>query len=232
MLRVIARLPHHSMLNLPVRKTVWGPVNTFEDLRKAIMKSGQPFGVDWSGPACEVNPSFSCDKTYYQYLGFGLHSGIDIPVSTGTEIFAVADGKCVEISDVPTRGLGVVLFHPALKLKTVYWHNKENKVIVGQEVKVGELIAISDNSGYSKGPHLHFEVKITDEHGVSIKPVDPFLYFTGKDMLLTKEQVEKIYALWGLNDPEGVVFWENKELDELLDARLKDELAQLKQFEL
>ncbi len=96
-------------LHCPVKKCVWGAINSQADLEKYIAKSGQPFGVDMSGPACEVSPTFPCDKTYYEYLGFGLHKGIDIPVATGTEVYASMSGKVVRISDSITQGIGVVI---------------------------------------------------------------------------------------------------------------------------
>ena len=216
------------MIGLPCKKTAWGPVTTVEDLRKAVMKSGQPFGVDWSGPACEVDASFPCDKTYYQYLGFGLHSGIDIPVSTGTEIFAVETGKVVEISDKVTAGLGIVLYHQNLALKSVYWHLSDIPVVLGQIVQRGAFLAHSDNTGLSKGPHLHLEIKTTDKNGVTIKPVDPFLYFDNK---MTEEQVKKIYALafYRLPDTTELAFWTGKDLTEFLNTAIKDRASFLGQ---
>lgn len=170
------------MISIPVKKTVYGPLTKLKDLEKAIAKSGQPFGVDWSGPASNVNPAWPSNITYYQYLGFGLHTGIDIPVQTGTEIFASADGKVVELSTKITAGLGIVIYHKELNLKTVYWHLQDMLVEVGQVVKEGDLIGHSDNTGYSLGPHLHFETKITDEHGLSIRHADPMPYFADNEM--------------------------------------------------
>ena len=219
------------MLSLPVRKTVWGNVNTIEDLEKAINKSGQPFGVDWSGPACNYDPSFPCDKTYYQYLNFNppsnLHAGIDIPCASGTEVYAVADGKVVQIESVTTKGLGIVVYHEKLRLKSLYWHLKDIPVTLGQSIQGGAFLAHSDNTGYSAGNHLHLEFKITDEHGISIKSVDPIPYFKDENMTLTKEQIHRLYALWGLNDPVGEAYWEGKTLDQLLEARKKDVLNNL-----
>ena len=96
------------MIGLPIRKTVWGIVNTIEDLRKAVAKSGQFFGEDKSGPACNYNPAYPCDKSLYEYMGWGSHKGVDIPCANGTEVYATADGKVVRISDKPTQGLSLI----------------------------------------------------------------------------------------------------------------------------
>ena len=46
-------------------------------------------------------------------------------------------------------------------------------------------------------------------------------------MQLTKKQVERLQALEGYNDPQGVEYWEDKELEQYLVARLPDKIAQL-----
>ena len=71
------------------------------------------------------------------------------------------------------------------------------------------------------------EFKITNEYGNSIKSVDPMPYFKEINMTLTKEQIHRLYALWGLNDPVGEAYWEGKTLDQLLEARKKDVLNNL-----
>lgn len=210
------------MIVCPVKKTVWGDLKTKQNLIDAINKSGQPFGVDWSGPACNVVPTAPCDKTYYQYLGFGLHSGIDIPVVNGTEVYACADGKVTELSNVTTKGIGVVIYHPQLLLKSIYWHLLSYNVALGDTVKGGQLIASSDNTGYSIGPHLHFELKTTDEHGVSITPVDPMPYIGFDNM--TQEEVKKQYALSFYREPtsEELSYWTGRPLIEFLNTAIKD----------
>ena len=53
------------------------------------------------------------------------------------------------------------------------------------------------------------------------------IVLTRKTKMLTKEQVHRLYALWGLNDPVGEAFWVGKSLDDLLEARKKDQLNNL-----
>ncbi len=169
------------ILKCPVKKTVWGPLNSQKDLEYAIAKSGQPFGVDQSGPACNVVPTAPCNITYYQYLGFGLHQGIDIPVTTGTEVYAATDGKVTRVSDNVTSGIGVVIWDSTQNIETVYWHLMSHIVLPGDTVIAGQQIAISDNTGYSEGPHLHFQVNNTNEHGMSLGAVDPLHSFVWDD---------------------------------------------------
>lgn len=208
---------------IPIKKTVWGIVKSVEDLKKHVAKSGQFFGQDLSGPACEFKKEYPCDKTLYEYMGWGTHKGIDIPCGAGTEIYATHDGTVWKTSETVSQGLGVVLESLDEEFQTVYWHNKQNLVKAGDKVKVGQLIAYSDNTGYSKGNHLHFEFKLWKDS--NYEAVDPFPYF---DMnKLTKQQVKKLQALEGFNDPEGVKYWEGKELDQYLVARIPDKIKEL-----
>ena len=55
-------------------------------------------------------------------------------------------------------------------MQTVYGHNSALVVSAGQRVSKGELIAYAGSTGYSTGPHCHFEVRINGE------PVDPMGY--------------------------------------------------------
>ena len=58
-------------------------------------------------------------------------------------------------ADLPTKGYGVYLQH-AEGWQTVYWHLLSPNVAVGQAFKEGDVLAYSDNTGMSTGPHLHF----------------------------------------------------------------------------
>jgi len=86
-----------------------------------------------------------------------LHAGIDFGAPVGSPVRAAADGK-VEIAG-PVQGFGnhVRLQHDGFE--TSYSHLSEipASTHVGAEVKQGDVIALSGNTGLSTGPHLHFE---------------------------------------------------------------------------
>jgi murein DD-endopeptidase MepM/ murein hydrolase activator NlpD len=88
-----------------------------------------------------------------------FHTGIDIGVREGTEVHATAGGV-VEYAGDQRSGYGRVIFinHPG-GFVTVYAHNSRLLVAAGQTVQAGQLIALSGNTGYSTGPHLHYEVR-------------------------------------------------------------------------
>lgn len=102
--------------------------------------------------------------------GRSTHEGIDIGATSGTPVFAAADGL-VKFSGWGPTGYGrmVIIKHPN-HLTTVYAHNSENLVKKGQKVTKGQIIAKVGATGRASGPHLHFEVR-NDTH-----PKDPLLY--------------------------------------------------------
>ncbi len=87
------------------------------------------------------------------------HPGIDIAAPTGTPIRA-ADGGRVAIAG-PTGGYGnyTCIQHSA-SLSSCYGHQSSIGVSVGQQVSKGQVIGAVGSTGFSTGPHLHFEVRI------------------------------------------------------------------------
>jgi murein DD-endopeptidase MepM/ murein hydrolase activator NlpD len=87
-----------------------------------------------------------------------MHNGIDIAAPVGTPIFAAAAGV-VTYSAWNDGGYGnlVEIAHPDGSF-TLYAHNHRNLVREGQEVEQGDQIAEMGSTGFSTGPHLHFEI--------------------------------------------------------------------------
>ncbi len=95
------------------------------------------------------------------------HAGTDFAMPTGTEVLAPARGVVVEIVDgvpvdEPDAANFVVLAHGTPgEWRSTYWHLSpgiDEYVEVGQEVERGDVIALSDHTGDSWAPHLHFGV--------------------------------------------------------------------------
>jgi murein DD-endopeptidase MepM/ murein hydrolase activator NlpD len=100
-----------------------------------------------------------------------MHAGIDIAADIGTPIFAAADGV-VEYSDWNSGGYGnLVEVRHADGSMTRYGHLNQSLVQVGQKVKQGEQIAEMGSTGYSTGPHLHFEVHPAGGDGGAVDPI-------------------------------------------------------------
>ncbi len=92
-----------------------------------------------------------------------LHGGVDLAVDEGTTVYAADNGRVI-VSEDSDNGYGryIVLDHQN-GYKTLYGHNSELLVSVGDIVAKGQPIARSGNTGNSTGPHLHFEVHEDDE---------------------------------------------------------------------
>jgi len=87
------------------------------------------------------------------------HDGVDIVAPKGTPIQAAASGEVI-FSGWGPGGYGriVILQHQA-NVITIYAHNHENLVQLGQHIRQGESIATVGQSGRATGNHLHFEVR-------------------------------------------------------------------------
>ena len=91
------------------------------------------------------------------------HSGMDLAVPTGTSVRAALPGT-VTVSTYNQGGYGYyVMIDHGSGLSTLYGHNSQLLVRVGQTVEAGDVIALSGSTGRSTGPHLHFEVRINGE---------------------------------------------------------------------
>lgn len=108
--------------------------------------------------------------------GFGwrwgrMHNGIDIAAPIGTPIYAAASGEVIY------AGWHAYGFGNLVKVRhydgsiTLYAHNNRILVHRGQRVEQGEQISEMGSTGYSTGPHLHFEI-----HPHRKGPVNPLAY--------------------------------------------------------
>ena len=102
----------------------------------------------------------------WRWGGSDWHPGIDVAADTGTPIVATADGVIVASGWNGGYGRQVVIDH-GYGITTSYAHNSENVVSVGQKVKKGQLVAYMGSSGFSTGPHVHYEVKV---NGTAVNP--------------------------------------------------------------
>ena len=98
-----------------------------------------------------------------------FHKGIDVAVSTGTKIRAVAAGKVIQSGWMNGYGKIIIIDH-GKGIRSLYAHNSLNIVKTGQTVKLGDIIAKSGSTGRSTGPHLHFGIIINE------KAINPIKY--------------------------------------------------------
>lgn len=115
-----------------------------------------------------VNRRVNC-----HYMGYSGHTGIDLGGAVGTAIYAYKSGTVTFAGWGSGYGLHIKIDH-GNGMTTYYAHCSELFASVGQQVSEGQMIAKIGMTGYTTGPHLHFEVRL---NGV---PVNPYPYIVGK----------------------------------------------------
>jgi murein DD-endopeptidase MepM/ murein hydrolase activator NlpD len=95
-----------------------------------------------------------------------FHSGIDLDLEVGDDVFASFDGIVKKSDYVSGYGNLVVVKH-FNGLETYYAHLSKILVAEGDTVNAGEKIALGGNTGRSTGPHLHYEIRY---RGAAINP--------------------------------------------------------------
>ena len=98
---------------------------------------------------------------------YKLHTGVDISAPMGANFVAANDGIVTKASYNGAYGNMVMIDHGG-GISTLYAHGSEILVEVGQTVKRGDAILKVGSTGYSTGPHAHFEVRI---NGVTTNPL-------------------------------------------------------------
>ncbi len=98
-----------------------------------------------------------------------FHTGVDLSATSGTEVHVTADGVVQSAGWNTGYGKLVVVDH-GNGIETYYAHLSQFLVVPGEEVRSGEVIALSGGTGRSTSPHLHYEVRLGGT------PVNPYKY--------------------------------------------------------
>ncbi len=129
--------------------------------------SGGTGAMMWPTDVTEITSPYGW-RTHPIFGTSRYHSGIDIGADYGDSVRA-ADGGVVIYADwMGGYGKAVIIDH-GNGISTLYGHNSELLVVEGQRVRKGEVISRVGSTGYSTGPHLHFEVR---ENGSPTSPMD------------------------------------------------------------
>ena len=129
--------------------------DTYLDLQARIDSAGSRCGM-------RIHP-------FYKTLQ--SHQGVDYTIPEGSRVFATADGTVREVAQRnSTSGQTVVIDH-GNGYETSYNHLSKINVRKGQQVRRGDIIALSGDTGLSLAPHLHYEVRYNGMR------VDPIHYF-------------------------------------------------------
>ena len=128
-------------------------------------------GLAWPAPGAPVSGNVG-PRIHPVYGYRSCHTGTDIGAGDGSPILAAADGVVVSMENGGPYGLHTLVQHGS-GISTMYAHQSSTAVSVGQKVKRGQVIGRVGSTGWSTGPHLHFEVHVNGT------PYDPMGWFGG-----------------------------------------------------
>ncbi len=149
-------------------------INSIETEIKSLAKTIN-FGEDYSGGPMQwpIPGHYTITSNYgmrvHPITGvYKLHTGVDISASMGTEFTAIANGVVVKAEYNSAYGNMVIIDHGG-GVQTLYAHGSEIVATLGQVVNAGDVILKVGSTGYSTGPHAHFEIRV---NGNPANPLD------------------------------------------------------------
>ena len=138
----------------------------------------RPINID-----AEVLASFGQIRSGYS------HQGMDLRLPIGTPVYAIADATVIKAAPdskgVNAGGGHMIILDHKEGVQSWYMHLDAYAVNLGDEVKKGQLIGFSGNSGDSTTPHLHFEYRL---NGIPINPS----FIMEKGQLIEENIVEEV----------------------------------------
>lgn len=153
-----------------LQKQLWESIGALEEMNHllAFTPTLNPVQQGW------VTSSFGYREYPILHVGFSsnnphFHRGLDIAAQRGKKIIAPGNGTVMAVGYDAGIGNYIIINH-GYDLKTLYGHLDQIMVKKAQTIKRGDLIATVGNTGRSTGPHLHYEIRISN------KPVDPEHY--------------------------------------------------------
>lgn len=138
-------------------------MNIIKDLHRKL-----PFKVSAPLERMRVSQKFGANALPEYKTKFGLagHNGLDLSCPVGTDIFACFDGEVHQFLGDSGYGINIQLQSntfsvegSSLRIQAIYGHLSEFVTVHKKQVKRGDLIAKSGDTGFSTGPHLHWGIK-------------------------------------------------------------------------
>jgi len=141
----------------------------------AKQESSVYVGGKFQWPLPAVNNIVTCEygmRTHPITGVYKLHTGVDLRATSGTPIYAANKGKVITSGYNTAYGNYVVIDHGG-GVATLYAHMTKRLVAAGDTVKQGDKIGTVGSTGYSTGPHLHFEIIKDGDY------IDPITQYAG-----------------------------------------------------
>lgn len=148
----------------------------YEILNVSLASFGDDYAggeMAWPTPGYKTITSKYGMRMHPIFNVYRMHTGVDIGAPLGAEIIAVNDGVVTLSAYSSSYGYYIMVDHGG-GVVTLYAHSSKLIASEGDIVKRGDVIALVGSTGWSTGPHLHFEVRI---NGAT---QDPLPYITGQ----------------------------------------------------
>lgn len=149
----------------------------FQPVKPFVLNQG--FGENQACVHIKDKYVITCDgnnppEGFKSLYGPGGHKGLDLRAYHGQPVYASCAGIVEFIDTNPKSGLDVKIVSEVdgKKYRHIYEHLLGYQVKVGEKVGVGALIGWADNTGYSAGDHLHYQLELWDgKKWVAIDPI-------------------------------------------------------------
>jgi len=92
-----------------------------------------------------------------------IHAGVDFGTPTGSEVYACGRGKVILSRMRIISGYSIIIEH-APGVYSIYYHLDSVIAQEGTIVEAGQVIGLSGSTGFSTGPHLHWEIRVSTEN--------------------------------------------------------------------
>jgi len=154
----------------------------------------------WPAPGYSTITSYFGMRYHPVLQVYSTHKGTDIAVPMGSYVVASNDGVVISSSYVTGYGNMIMIDHGG-GISTLYAHGSELIAKLGDKVKKGDLIMKSGSTGWSTGPHLHFEVRL---NGTPVDSLD-FLNNQSKYLKTEKEENQNIENTDNSNEVNNIM---------------------------
>lgn len=132
------------------------------------LEQGMFYGTAFASPLQEVLLSSAFGSRSDPFTGHrAFHGGVDLAAPAGTPVYATKEGV-VEFSGWSGGYGNLVVIRHAFGYRTLYGHLASREVASGDRLRAGQALGRVGSTGYSTGPHLHFELQ---HHGQAIDPM-------------------------------------------------------------
>jgi len=147
-----------ALAGLAILAMAAAPVGMIAASPEKVVEVSAPIAPPVKAVAYRINSPFGLRKLAIEAKA-RAHKGVDVAAPTGTGVFATTEGKVLR-AGYQAGGYGnfIELQHPN-GMTSLYAHLSRIDVHSGKTVTAGERIGLVGSTGYSTGPHLHFEVR-------------------------------------------------------------------------